>query len=265
MKVVFFGCTRFSESIFKELLMLKDVNILAIFSIPKEFSISYRKDKVLNANFADLSGYAQSLGIPLYLVDSEPGKRISDYKNIITQLNPDVILVMGWYYMVPKNIRELAKYGAWGIHASLLPKYAGGAPLVWAIIEGESSTGVTLFKLSDGVDDGDIISQVEFPIAQNDTIREVYENATIASIQVINDVFCRDFTQISFKVQDKSKIKVYPQRSPTDGEIDWSLPIEKIRNFIRAQTRPYPGAWTLINGKKVTIWDATIEENQIDD
>ena len=261
MNIVFLGCTSFSETILQELIKLKNVTISAIFSIPVDFSISYSKEKVRNTNFADLSTYAQDLNIPFYSIDSEKGKRITDYTETLKDLNPDVILVMGWYYMVPKKIREIANYGAWGIHASLLPNYAGGAPLVWAIIEGEKRTGVSLFKLSDGVDDGDIITQAEFPIEPNDTIKEVYDKATSASIEVLNDVFSRGIDQIEVKVQDKTKIKVYPQRSPADGEIDWSWPSEKIRNFIRAQTKPYPGAWTIINDKKVILWDATIIEN----
>ncbi len=261
MKAVFFGCTVFSEIILKELLKLKKVSISAVFSIPAEFSISYSKEKVRNTNFADLSSYARDLNIPFYWVDSEKGKRITDYGSILKEINPDVILVMGWYFMVPKKIREFAIYGAWGIHASLLPNYAGGAPLVWAMIEGEKRTGVTLFQLSDGVDDGDIIAQAEFPIEHHDTIKEVYEKATNTSIELLNDIFGKDINQIEVRAQDKSKIKVYPQRSPSDGEIDWNWPIEKIRNFIRAQTKPYPGAWTIINGKKVILWDATIIKN----
>lgn len=261
MKIVFLGCTSFSETILKELIKHKNMSISAIFSIPVDFSISYSDEKVRNTNFADLTKYANDLNIPIFWVDSDKGQRITDYTDKLKQFNPDVILVMGWYYMVPKKIRELAKYGAWGIHASLLPNYAGGAPLVWAIIEGQNSTGVSLFKLSDGVDDGDIIAQAEFPIEINDTIKEVYNKATLASIKLLNDVFRSDIKQIEFKVQDKTKIKIYPQRSPIDGEIDWNWPAEKIRNFIRAQTKPYPGAWTIINGKKVILWDASINEN----
>jgi len=168
---------------------------------------------------------------------------------------------MGWYYMVPKVIRDLAKYGAWGIHASLLPNYAGGAPLVWAIIEGQKKTGVTLFKLSNGVDDGDIIQQISFSINENDTIKEVYENATKISCEILIEVM-KDESKIIFRPQDKSLIKVYPQRNPQDGKIDWNWDIERIKNFIRAQTKPYPGAWFEIEDKRITIWEADISENQ---
>ncbi len=258
MNVVFFGCTSFSEKILKELIKIKHINIEAIFSIPSNFSISYNKEKVKNTNFKDLSIYADQLEIPIYWVDSKKGNKITNYSNTIKKINPDIILVMGWYYMVPKEIREIAKYGAWGIHASILPNYAGGAPLVWAIIEGQNSTGVTLFRLSDGVDDGDIISQDEFIIEENDTIREVYEKATVSSVKLLKEVFSKDLKEVNFKVQDKSKIKIYPQRSPEDGEINWNWSIKKIRDFIRAQTKPYPGAWTIINNKKIILWDASI-------
>lgn len=106
-------------------------------------------------------------------IDSVDGKRLIDYKETIKKLNLDLILVMGWYYLIPKSIRKLAKKGAWGFHSSLLPKYAGGAPLTWAIINDEKKTGVTFFRFKDGIDNGDIISQKSFKIEYEDTIKEV--------------------------------------------------------------------------------------------
>tara|TARA_R110001606_G_scaffold384411_1_gene547272 strand:+ start:4084 stop:4872 length:789 start_codon:yes stop_codon:yes gene_type:complete len=260
MKIIFFGCTKFSEELLKDLLKNK-VEIIAIFTIPEYFIISYNEEKVKNSNFSDLKPIALKENIPFYEVDSVVGKRTKDYKNIIADLNPDIILVLGWYYMVPKSIRDISKYGSWGIHASLLPDYAGGAPLVWAIINGEEKAGVTLFRMENGVDDGDIIKQIEFPIKDSDTIKEVYEKATLASKKILNEVLT-DRDKIKFTPQDKSKIKIYPQRSPKDGLIDWSWETKKIKNFIRAQTKPYPGAYTIIEGNKVTIWDAEIEINK---
>lgn len=152
--------------------------------------------------------------------------------------------------MLPKSTRELTRYGAWGIHASLLPKYAGGAPLNWAIINGEKETGVTLFRMDDGVDDGDIISQKSFLIEFEDTINEIYQKATIASKEILNEVLL-NIDNIKFKPQDKRKIEIYPQRKPDDGEIDLSKTSIEIYNFIRAQSSPYPGAFIkTVDGKK---------------
>lgn len=257
MKIVFFGCTKFSEELLTNLLKNKK-DIKAIFSIPKNFNISYSNKKVTNYNFSDLKPIAKKNKIPFYEINSVEGKKTKDYYDVIKNINPDVILVLGWYYMLPKSIRLIPKYGAWGIHASLLPNYAGGAPLVWAIINGEKKTGVTLFKMERGVDDGDIISQIEFLIEDNDTIKEVYEKATKSAKKLLNTTLKSD-SNPEFIKQDKSKIKIYPQRSPEDGLIDWTWDIERIKNFIRAQTKPYPGAFFISNGKKITIWDAKIE------
>ena len=130
--------------------------------------------------------------------------------------------------------------------------------MVWAMINGEKETGVSLFKMEDGIDDGAIILQEKISIDYDDTIKTLLEKALISSKKILLSALNQK--SVTYNPQDKSKIKVYPQRSPEDGEIDWSLDGEKIRNFVRAQTKPYPGAWTKINNKKVTIWDISIEE-----
>ncbi len=261
MKGIFLGCTTFSEELLKRIIEVDAFEIQAIFSIPKAFKISYSEEEIVNSMYADLKPYADELNVPFVEINSEEGRRLKDHVPLIRELSPDVMLVLGWYYMVPAEVRELAKSGAWGIHASLLPKYAGGAPLVWAMIEGETETGVTLFKLDDGIDDGDIIDQKKFTIDDDDTISEVYDKAILASKEILADAL-NTYPNINFSPQDKSGVKVWPQRSPEDGRIDWNWDSKRIRNFIRAQTRPYPGAWTEINGKKVTIWDADISQEQ---
>lgn len=259
MKVIFLGCTKFSEELLQTVYSHKNIELKAIFTVPKFFTISYSDKPVKNTNYADLEKLAQKWNIIHFEVDSVDGKRLEDYKRVISEIEPDVILVMGWYYMIPKLIRELAKYGAWGIHASMLPKYAGGAPLVWSIIEGEKETGVTLFKLSEGVDDGDIIAQKSFPIKTDETIKEVYKNATVYSKKILNEVFDNP-DKLSFKKQDKDKIEIYPQRKPEDGEIDLSWSVDKIFNFIRAQSDPYPGAFFKNSeGKKIIFEKIRIE------
>jgi methionyl-tRNA formyltransferase len=250
-KFAFLGATNYSKEL---LLFLIEKSFIpsVIFAIPKEFSISYSEEKVKNTNYANLEEIAKEYGIPYFEVDSTEGKRLKDYSTLIKEMNLDLLLVLGWYYMIPTTIRDLTKYGAWGIHASLLPKYAGGAPLVWAIINGEKESGVTLFRMEDGVDDGDIIAQERVAIAYEDTIKEVYENATKKSKDILVTVF-KNFDNLTFTKQDKERIEVFPQRSPEDGDIDWSSSALSIYNFIRAQTLPYPCAFSLINGNRLKI------------
>lgn len=263
MRLIVLGATRFSREILEELYAHQFI-VELVFTIPEEFSISYSDKKVRNYNFdPELRRFTQANRVPVFEVETTTS-RLSDYRDVIRAAAPDVILVVGWYYMVPQSICELARYGAWGIHASLLPKYAGGAPLVWAMINGEREAGVTLFRLGNGVDDGDIIAQRTFPIEAGDTIREVYEKATVASKGVIVNAL-QHIERVTFTPQDKSKLEVYPQRKPEDGLIDWSWDATSIGRFIRAQTRPYPGAFTVISGKKVVLWDADVEDVQAGD
>lgn len=255
----FFGATNYS----KELLLLLIENNLTpkvIFSIPEEFSISYSEKKVKNTNYANLKEVANKHKIPYCEIDSAEGKKTKDYENIIKELSLDLILLLGWYYMVPKSTRELARHGAWGIHASLLPKYAGGAPLNWAIINGEKETGVTLFRMEDGVDDGDIIAQKVFSIEYEDTIKDVYEKATEYSKLLLIEVLT-NIDNVKYTKQDQNKRTIYSQRAPEDGEIDLSKNSLEIYNFIRAQSEPYPGAYLKTSdGKKLIIEKARIEE-----
>ena len=147
-----------------------------------------------------------------------------------------------------------------GIHPSLLPRYRGGAPLVWAIINGESGSGVSLFHFHTGMDDGDIIGQKSFPIKQDDTIAEVWSKAQEGALGLIDDHFL-DLLEgrAPRTAQDHSRATYCSQRRPQDGRIDWKLPAETIHNFIRAQSDPYPGAFSHNNnGEKVVVLKAAV-------
>ena len=256
MKIVFLGCTKFSEELLQAL-VANGFDIAAIFTIPQEFMVR-GNEKVKNSNYSNLKPIAEKQNIPLYYVDEN--KKLGEYEFIIKEINPDIILVLGWYYIVPKSIRAIPKYGACGIHASLLPKYAGWAPLVWAMINGEKETGVTFFQFDGSVDGGDIIAQERFKIEYNDTIKEVYEKATNKSIEILVKTL-PILSDMQFIKQDKSKLEIWDKRTPEDGEIDLSKPSNELYDFIRAQSSPYPGAFIRTSdGKKIVIEKARIED-----
>jgi methionyl-tRNA formyltransferase len=255
-KYIFLGSTRYSKNTL-EFLIKNGYIPEAVFYIPKKYKIKIEGKYIerTNYNFANLKELANKYNIPAYEVNSIEGKRIKDYEDTIKSLSPDFILALGWYYKIPKSIITLAKYGSWGIHASLLPKYAGGAPLVWALINGEKRAGITLFKMNDEIDAGDIIKQRYFNIKYTDTIKNLYDKVEKYSKEILLDIFNK-FPNIRFIPQDKSKIKVYPQRKPENGIIDWNKPSLYIYNFIRAQTLPYPCAYTKLNDRIIKIINA---------
>jgi methionyl-tRNA formyltransferase len=255
MRTIFFGATDLGYQCCERLLD-RGENIVGLFTIPREFRISYSPTQpVKNVLFRDLHQLADRHGIPLVEVTG----KMDEYIGKVAELHPDLIVVIGWYYMVPRRMRELASKGCVGVHASLLPRYRGGAPLVWAMINGEPEAGVTLFHFADGIDDGDIIAQQSFPIESTDTIREVLDKATRASIEIVETYLPRLAEGTAPRTaQDHSRATLLPQRSPDDGLIDWAWDPVRINNFIRAQTKPYPGAFTYIGGKRVTIWSADV-------
>lgn len=256
MRVFFMGATKFGLHAFKT---IRECNqeIVGCAVTSKVFKISYNPAGVNNVNYQDFSEVAREGAIPAIPYEH---KAREVFREQVAALRPDVICVAGWYYLLDRPLRQTARMGAVGLHGSLLPKYRGGAPLVWAMIHGEKETGITLFHLDDGVDTGDVIGQESFPIEHEDTILEVMRKMEQKAAVLIKRYFQMLENGSAPRIpQDHSQATLFPQRKPEDGQIDWSKSPEEIYNFVRAQTKPYPGAFTIINGRKVTIWDCSVE------
>lgn len=163
-------------------------------------------------------------------------------------------LVCGWYWILRPEVLQLFKNGMWGVHHSLLPKYRGGSPLVWALIAGEPQVGSTLFRLEEGVDSGEIAAQVDTAVESGDDIGSVLERLNLLMTDQVLDkwpqIVLNDFRG---KIQNDSDASKYPKRTDEDGLIDWGTNATQIKNFVRAQTTPYPGAYSFLNGVKARI------------
>jgi methionyl-tRNA formyltransferase len=258
MRIVFFGATDMGYRCC-EALLDQGQDVVGIVTVPERFRISYSMTPVTNVLHRSFAPLAQRHRIPMMRVDTRLGD--AQYLDQLQRWDGEFALVIGWYHLIPSAVRQRFSRGVAGIHASLLPKYRGGAPLVWALINGETETGVTLFYFDDTVDGGDIIAQRQFPIRAEDTIATLQSAAIDAAVSLVSEQVPRIRQGDAARVpQDSAVATVFPQRTPEDGEIDWTRSAVEIRNFIRAQTRPYPGAFTLLNGKKITIWDADVVE-----
>lgn len=257
MKIVFIGASAFGFECLLTIHEIASIEVAGVISNEQTFSISYNKQGVTNVLYRDFNDYCEAHNVPFYRL--KENMKEDGLFSFLEQTKPDLLVVIGWYHMIPKQLLE--KYTFTGIHASLLPNYSGGAPLVWAIINGEENTGLTYFYFDQGVDSGDIIAQKEITIDTDDTIKTVYAKVEVEAKNILNEYLplLADGKAPRIK-QDESKRQIYPQRNPADGLIDWTWDNRKIKNFIRAQTKPYPGAFTIINNKKVTIWDADIAD-----
>jgi methionyl-tRNA formyltransferase len=169
----------------------------------------------------------------------------------------DLMFAVNWRYIIPRAVFNRAKLGSYVFHDSLLPKYRGFSPTVWAIINGETQTGVTLFEISDAFDSGDIVDQQPVSIAVNETIATVMEHVNEAYLHLIQRNWEKLVTGTVTKTpQDHSQATYTCKRIPEDNQIDWAQSTESIFNLIRAVTMPYPGAFTFLDGRKIRIWSA---------
>ena len=259
MRVVFIGASRFGLRCLESIRSLPGIELAGAVTAPQHFPISYRPEGVSNVLFADVGEYCGSHAIPCVAIGND-GMRDAELHARVKAWRPDAFLVAGWYHLVPKSWRELAP--AYGLHASLLPDYSGGAPLVWAIINGEERTGITLFQLADGVDNGPIVGQAETEIRSDDTIATLYARIEELGVELLRSCLPKLADgSVELRPQDESRRRLVPQRCPEDGLINWNSPAARIHDFIRAQTRPYPGAFTdIFFGSKTTIWASRLSE-----
>ncbi|WP_446469208.1 bifunctional UDP-4-amino-4-deoxy-L-arabinose formyltransferase/UDP-glucuronic acid oxidase ArnA [Xenorhabdus stockiae] len=173
----------------------------------------------------------------------------------IREMQPDIIFSFYYRDMLSQDILSLAKKGAFNLHGSLLPKYRGRAPVNWAILNGETETGVTLHKMSAKADAGDVVAQQAVQIEKTDTSLIVHRKIREAATELLNDILPRFKADNYLSIpQDESQATYFGRRTAEDGEIFWHKSSEEINNLVRAVTEPYPGAFTFLGGRKITIW-----------
>ncbi|WP_426577493.1 bifunctional UDP-4-amino-4-deoxy-L-arabinose formyltransferase/UDP-glucuronic acid oxidase ArnA [Xenorhabdus stockiae] len=173
----------------------------------------------------------------------------------IREMQPDIIFSFYYRDMLSQDILSLAKKGAFNLHGSLLPKYRGRAPVNWAILNGETETGVTLHKMSAKADAGDVVAQQAVQIEKTDTSLIIHGKIREAATELLNDILPRFKADNYLSIpQDESQATYFGRRTAEDGEIFWHKSAEEINNLVRAVTEPYPGAFTFLGERKITIW-----------
>jgi len=182
-------------------------------------------------------------------------------EQIIQEQKPDLCFVVGWYWLISNAVLDAIPFGFIGIHNSLLPKFRGGSPLIWPIIKGEKEAGFSFFSFTPGMDEGGIWAQGSVSIDEHDYISSVLEKIENKVIEVLQRNYLEIIKgNIKSVEQDHALATYCAQRFPRDGNIDWSKPAQEVFNFIRAQSDPYPGAFTFFETQEMKIWKARIFE-----
>ena len=199
---------------------------------------------------------ALELGLTVY----QPARvREQSFMDTVRALNPDVIVVSAFGQIIPKALLELPRYGCVNIHASLLPKYRGAAPIQWAVMDGELVSGVTIMQMDEGLDTGDMLAKTEVPLDPDETGGSLFDKLSRAGAELL-------IRTLPALEQGTLTPEKQPLESPTayarmirkeDGRIDWNLEAEAIERRIRG-LNPWPSAYTELTGKILKIWRAEV-------
>ena len=242
MKLVFMGTPNFSVPALKALAQ-SNHQICAVYSQPPRPAGRGKKLRL-----SDVHKEALDLGLTIH----NPTSFKSDKdRTIFRKLKADIAIVVAYGLILPNQILSAPKFGCLNIHASLLPRWRGAAPIQRAIMEGDDETGVCIMKMEEGLDTGPVLSSRKIQIKENDNAKILSERLSLVGSKLIVEVLD---ALSEFKAYSQSAAGVTYARKieKSETKIDWSLPAKTINRKIRALS-PFPGAWTEINGERIKL------------
>lgn len=209
------------------------------------------------SGYYQFSTYASQQGIDVYTPD-EYGMDTKTDVSHFESLDPDVMIVHGWQRLIPSEILDVLSKGAFGLHGSAfgLPKGRGRSPMNWSLIEGLRRFLLSVMRLDEGADSGDVVATKKFDINEHDDIRSLYYKLVLAGQDMFEKVIPEAIDGTLDYTSQTAEPTYYPKRSPEDGGINWRDPTEVIHNLIRAVSHPYPGAFTEHDGERIYVWDS---------
>ncbi|GAB7053902.1 MULTISPECIES: methionyl-tRNA formyltransferase [unclassified Paenibacillus] len=246
MRVIFMGTPEFAVPSLQTLLEYDGVEVVAVVTQPDR---PVGRKRVLTPT--PVKAEAEKHGIPVL----QPERlRSPESVDALSALQPELIVTAAYGQILPKSVLDLPRLGCINIHASLLPKYRGGAPIHYAVMNGDPVTGVTIMYMAEGLDTGEMISRIEVPIGDQDTTGTMFEKLSIAGAKLLKETLPDLLSGRVRAVPQNDEEAVYsPNISREQERIDWTKPALQIWNLVRA-LHPRPGAFTLWNGDVLKIW-----------
>lgn len=207
-----------------------------------------------------LDDIAQEHGIPLLKINNINDPEVVE---TVREMGIDWLFVIGWSQIVKPELLDTPKKGCIGMHPTLLPMGRGRASVPWAILKGLDKTGVSMFKLDEGVDTGELLGQIEIPMRADMNATELYAAVNRAHVELI-EKYWEEIVEDRIEAvrQDETKATVWEGRKPEDGELFHTMTMQEAERMVRAVTHPYPGAFYREEGKKTTVWAAHVSAQE---
>jgi len=254
MRVVFMGTPDFSVPILKGIIDAQH-DVPMVVTGPDR-----RQGRGQKVRFSPVKKTAVALGLPVCQPASvaEPG-----FYRQLCGVEPDVVVVVAFGQKIPPEILRMPPHGCINVHASLLPEYRGAAPINRAIMDGKKETGVTMMRMDEGWDTGDIILQDVVAIGKRETAGELHDRlAQLGSDLLLRALTLLEKGKVCYQPQDGDGATYAPKLEKSDGVIDWSQPAERLDCLIRGVT-PWPGAYTFYQNRMLRIWSARPSESGV--
>lgn len=253
MKAVFMGTPDIAAIVLKTVLESKKHEILAVVTQPDK-----PKGRGHEMAFPPVKEVALEHNIPVL----QPEKmKDPDFFSQLTQLKPDIILVVAYGRKLPLPILELPRFGCINVHASLLPKYRGAAPIQWAVINGETVSGVTIMHMAEGIDTGDMILTQKVELSKDETAGTLHDKlAAIGGpllLSAMDAIETGRAPRIRQKEEDATYVTILEK---TTGNMNFRQPADQLERLIRG-LNPWPTAYTKLDGKMLKIWKADVLDN----
>ena len=246
MRIVFIGTVGFSLSALERLVSI-GADIVGVCTL---------KESEFNSDHVDLSQISVLHGMPWIYANDINSVEVMDW---IEYKAPDVVFCFGWSKLLKQELLELAPLGVIGFHPAVLPANRGRHPLIWALVLGLKKTASTFFFMDDGADSGDILSQCDIQISDEDDASSLYKKTTQAALGQIEEFIPALMSKTNQRQnQDESLANNWRKRGVADGLIDWRMSAKSIHNLIRGLAKPYVGASFVFDGQEVKVWKTQI-------
>ncbi|TMW73167.1 methionyl-tRNA formyltransferase [Alteribacter natronophilus] len=245
MKIVFMGTPDFAVPVLR-MLMEEDYDVRAVVTQPD-------RPKGRKRTLTPPPVKEEALKYSLPVIQPEKIRNEDEWKKV-AELQPDLIVTAAFGQILPKGLLDIPPLGCVNVHASLLPKYRGGAPIHQAVIDGEKETGITIMYMVEALDAGDILSQKVIPIHDDDSAGSLFERLSVLGADLLKDTLPSiEAGTIQPQKQDESLVTYAPNITKDKEIIDWSLPADSVYNQIRG-LHPWPVAYTTLDGARLKVW-----------